>query len=97
MQFCDKSSLLSSDIPPTVHQVLMLDPIPIANMAGRDKLMLECSASGNPAPVIEWSFNGKKFVDGEPTGDDEKKQRFELRGNTYNLGDRGEVVGNDNR
>ena len=48
------------DIPPTVHQVLMLDPIPIENMAGRDKLMLECSASGNPAPQIDWSFEGKK-------------------------------------
>ena len=61
----------------------MLDPIPIENMAGRDKLMLECSASGNPAPVIEWSFNGKKFVDGEPTGEGEEKQRFELRGRSH--------------
>ena len=32
---------------------------------GQDVLELECIASGNPVPTIQWSFEGKIFVAGK--------------------------------
>ncbi|XP_047146188.2 fibronectin type III domain-containing protein isoform X1 [Hydra vulgaris] len=53
-------------LPPRVHQLIILDSVPIENVLGQDVLKLECTASGNPVPKIEWSFNNVKFVPGQP-------------------------------
>ena len=43
-----------------------MDNVPIENYLGSDTLKLECTASGNPVPKIEWSFNNVKFVPNQP-------------------------------
>ena len=52
--------------PPVVHEFRILEPEPIENIYGKDKLRLECTVSGNPLPVVEWSFDGEKFEEGKP-------------------------------
>ena len=52
--------------PPIVHEFRILEPEPIENIYGKDKLRLECTVSGNPLPVVEWSFDGEKFEAGKP-------------------------------
>lgn len=52
--------------PPIVHEFRILEPEPIENIYGQNKLRLECTVSGNPLPVLEWSFDSEKFEAGKP-------------------------------
>ena len=45
--------------PPIVHEFRILEPEPIENIYGQNKLRLECTVSGNP-------FDGEKFEAGKP-------------------------------
>lgn len=77
---------VEEQIPPKVHEVVILEPIPIQNVVGFADLKMECSASGNPAPTIEWSFNGVKFVKDQPfNGVEGAKIRHILKGNRITI------------
>ena len=65
IQFCE---ILGVGLPPRIHNMDILEPVPIQDAIGRDTLQLACSASGNPVPIIEWSFNGVKFTDTSKDG-----------------------------
>ena len=81
----------NSEVPPRVHDMRVLDPVPIQNIVGRENLYLECSGSGNPSPKIEWSLNGVRFIpnklmDGtDPT--ETNKVRHELGSNSLIIRD----------
>ena len=46
------------------------------NVYGRNILRLECIVSGNPLPVLEWSFDGEKFEAGKPFRSTDKTARI---------------------
>ena len=78
-------------IAPKVHQVIQLSvPVEIRSLPAsresnrRDTLELECVASGNPVPTIEWSFNGVKFVNGKSFDDSENSEiRHTMKGEFF--------------
>jgi len=57
-------SVSKSAVPPRVHQVLIIK-MPVLGVANYDVLELDCSASGNPIPTIEWSHDGVRYEKGE--------------------------------
>lgn len=70
-------------MPPQIHRLEIVEPIPIQNIPGRETLILKCSSSSYPVPTIEWAFNGKKITadeDQETEGNSNNNERRE-RGN----------------
>ena len=63
----------------------MLDPIPIQDAVGRDQLQLVCSASGNPVPTLDWSFNGVRFIPEQLFGTDTEIRHKILSNSNYIL------------
>ena len=59
---------LIPEIPPRVHAMTILDPIPIEGVKSLSVLTIECSFSGNPLPKIEWSLEDEIFVEGKMRG-----------------------------
>ncbi|XP_065673429.1 hemicentin-1-like [Hydra vulgaris] len=58
---CQDTNAVPRGLPPRIRQLSLLNT-PIENVPGSDFLTLECIASGNPEPTIEWSFNNVKFI-----------------------------------
>ena len=79
-------------MPPKIHRLEIVEPIPIQNIPGRETLTLKCSSSSYPVPKIEWAFNGKKIIadeDQQTEGDsnnsegserENKQKKYEITG-----------------